>query len=64
MLSSRKVVCENFFVVCLAGRLDELKNLYPTIPAIEVTIPHAHTSLNSTFFKRNRCANKKFVVSD
>jgi len=26
--------------------------LYPTIPAIEVTIPHVLASWNSAFFKR------------
>ncbi len=26
----------------LEGNLDELEKLYPTIPAIEVTIPHVH----------------------
>jgi hypothetical protein len=28
------------------GFLGESKNKYPTIPAIEVTIPHFHASLN------------------
>ena len=47
------IVCENFLVMYLEGNLGELEKLYPTIPTIEVTIPHVHASLNSTFFKKN-----------
>jgi len=31
-------------VVCLEGNLGKLEKLYPTIPAIEVTIPHVLAS--------------------
>jgi len=33
-------------VAYLEVNLRELENKYPTIPAIEVTIPHVHASLN------------------
>lgn len=51
ILSSTTVVCENFSAADLEVNLGELENLYPTIPAIEVTIPHFLASSNSTFFK-------------
>jgi len=43
-------MCENFSVAFLEVNLGASENLYPTIPAIEVTIPHIHTSLNSAYF--------------
>ncbi len=52
ILSSRKVGCENFCVADLEVNLGESIEKYPSIPAIEVSIPHFHASLNSTFFKR------------
>jgi hypothetical protein len=58
------IVCENFLVVYLEGNLGELEKLYPTIPTIEVTIPHVHASLTPRSLKRTSCANKKFTVSD
>jgi len=39
-------------VVCLEDNLGESENKYPTIPTIEVTIPHVLASWNSTFFKK------------
>jgi hypothetical protein len=43
ILSYRKVKFENF-AASLEGNLGELDNKYPTIPAIEVTIPHVLAS--------------------
>jgi len=39
-LSSIEKYFENLSVVVSEGSLGESKNKYPTIPAIEVTIPH------------------------
>jgi hypothetical protein len=50
------------FVVGLEVTLGELENKYPSIPAIEVTIPHVHASCDSTFLKGKRRSHKKFVV--
>jgi hypothetical protein len=37
---------------CLEVNLGYLENKYPTIPAIEVTIPHVLASLKFTLFKK------------
>jgi hypothetical protein len=41
----RKVWFEDFSVAVLEGFLGESKNKYPTIPAIEVAIPHLIASV-------------------
>ncbi len=51
ILSSGKVKFEIFPGAVLEGNLGELENIYPTIPAIEVTIPHVLASYYSTYFK-------------
>ena len=40
ILSSGKEVLRNFSMLVSEVSLGESKNKYPTIPAIEVTIPH------------------------
>jgi hypothetical protein len=49
-------------VSSLEDSLGDLEKLYPSIPAIEVTIPHFLASVNSTYLKKMIEANKKFVV--
>jgi hypothetical protein len=44
MLSPEKVVGENISVFSSEVNLGKLEKLYPTIPAIEVTIPHVLAS--------------------
>ena len=50
-LSSTEKLFENILVTVSEDSLGESKNKYPTIPAIEVAIPHVYASLNSTFLK-------------
>jgi len=40
-------------VAFLEGNLGNLEKLYPTIPAIEVTIPHIHASSKFHFLLKN-----------
>jgi hypothetical protein len=53
---------ENCLLIFLEGCLDELKNKYPAIPAIEVTIPHFHSSYVTIPKIQQPQANKKLVV--
>jgi hypothetical protein len=46
MILSREKMDANFVAVFSEVFLGESKNKYPTIPAIEVTIPHFQASLN------------------
>jgi hypothetical protein len=43
-LSSGKKMFESFSTAFSEDSLDESKDMYPTIPAIEVTIPHLNSS--------------------
>ena len=51
MLSPEKVVGENISVFSSEVNLGKLEKLYPTIPAMEVTIPHILASFNSVLEK-------------
>jgi hypothetical protein len=66
-LSSEQKICFENFVADLESNLGELDELYPSIPAIEVTIPHVHTSISPVqeikgFLNKNIVVPKFHIV--